>query len=92
MERYKVNPDQLRIFVHYYPSYFHLHVHFLSTASVSAACAIGKAHFLSDIIDNIENVDGDYYQKKTLSVFIGTQDPLLRRFVDKGRTLNSVLE
>ena len=80
-----MNPDQLRIFIHYYPSYYHLHVHFMSTANVSGACAIGRAHFVNEIIDNIENIDPNYYQKKTLSVAIGNQNPLLQRFIDERR-------
>ena len=57
----------------------------MSTAHVSASCAIGRAHFVNDIIDNIEKIDGNFYQKKTLSVAIGNQNPLLHRFIDEGR-------
>ena len=91
-DKYKVDPNQLRIFVHYYPSYYHLHVHFMSTANVYVSCAIGKAHFVDDIIDNIENIDADFYQKKTLAVAIGSQNPLLQRFVDEGRLTKPMSE
>lgn len=51
MDKYGVRADELRIFVHYQPSYYHLHVHFLHTKhDAGASMAAGKAHLLDDII------------------------------------------
>ena len=42
---------------------------------------VGKAHLVSDVIDNIENVSGDFYAKKTLPVTLREKDPLLKLFL-----------
>ncbi len=50
-ERYGVGPADLRVFVHYPPSYFHFHVHITHVkASYGLTSAVGKAHLLDDII------------------------------------------
>lgn len=50
-ELYGVRADQLRVFVHYQPSYYHFHVHVCHVAlAASAGMAVGKAHLLDDII------------------------------------------
>lgn len=41
---------------------------------------MGKAHLVSDVIDNIENVSDDFYAKKTLPVTLREKDPLLELF------------
>lgn len=43
---------KLRCFIHYQPSYYHLHVHILSSDYTSHPGAIvGQAHLLQDVID-----------------------------------------
>ena len=42
---------------------------------------MGKAHLVSDVIDNIENVSSDFYAKKTLPVTLREKDPLLELFL-----------
>jgi hypothetical protein len=49
-DRYSVPPDQLRMFVHYLPSYYHFHVHVTHVKLSSMGAAVGKAHLLEDII------------------------------------------
>ena len=51
-QRYGVPPSQLRIYVHYQPSYYHFHVHFCHTGlnANGPGAAVGKAHLLDDII------------------------------------------
>eukprot|EP00112_Aurelia_sp_Birch-Aquarium-sp1_P001858 Seg1201.5 transcript_id=Seg1201.5/GoldUCD/mRNA.D3Y31 product="m7GpppX diphosphatase" protein_id=Seg1201.5/GoldUCD/D3Y31 len=85
VNKYKVNPQQLRIFFHYYPSYYHLHIHFMSSSSISGSCATAKAHLLDDVIDSLENIDGDFYKKKTITAVLGNQDPLLKKFIAEGK-------
>lgn len=48
--RYNVPADQLRLFVHYPPSYYHFHVHVTHVAWEGAGALVGKAHLLDDII------------------------------------------
>jgi hypothetical protein len=51
VRRYGLEPDELRIFVHYQPSYYHLHVHFMHVKhDAGAGMAAGKAHLLDDLI------------------------------------------
>lgn len=51
VERYGVREDELRVYVHYQPSYYHLHVHFLHVKyDAGPGMAVGKAHLLNDII------------------------------------------
>ena len=56
-ERYGVQADQLRIFVHYQPSYYHFHVHVCHVGlTVSAGMAVGKAYLLDDIIGTFHSI------------------------------------
>ena len=51
MSRYGVAADQLRVYLHYQPSYYHLHMHFLHVKhDAGMGMAVGKAHLLSDVI------------------------------------------
>ena len=40
----------------------------------------GRAHLLQDIIDNIENIDNNFYVKKTLCSELKEQSKLLSLF------------
>ncbi|KAG1669567.1 hypothetical protein FOA52_006340 [Chlamydomonas sp. UWO 241] len=74
--KYGVPASQLRMFVHYPPSYYHLHVHVTHVkAAYGGSSAVGKAHLLDDIIENIE-FRPDYYQQRTLSFVVGVNDEL----------------
>ncbi|BDA50605.1 m7GpppX diphosphatase [Coccomyxa sp. Obi] len=80
VERYGIREDELRVYIHYQPSYYHLHVHFLHVShDAGAGMAVGKAHLLNDIIDNIE-IMPDYYARRTLTYVLGERDPLLQAF------------
>eukprot|EP00242_Pyramimonas_sp_CCMP2087_P014524 CAMPEP_0198197488 /NCGR_PEP_ID=MMETSP1445-20131203/1092_1 /TAXON_ID=36898 /ORGANISM="Pyramimonas sp., Strain CCMP2087" /LENGTH=301 /DNA_ID=CAMNT_0043866787 /DNA_START=65 /DNA_END=970 /DNA_ORIENTATION=- len=79
-EKYGIAEDKLRIFVHYQPTYYHFHVHFVHTSYMGSGTACGQAHLLDDVIENIANVSSDYYQKRTLHFSLGESHPLLQRF------------
>lgn len=68
---YKINPSEIRVYVHYYPSYYHFHVHFAHT-SQHFGLHVGKAILLETIIYNL-SIQSDYYQRATLEVVIGEQ-------------------
>lgn len=55
----------MRSFIHYHPSYYHFHVHFVHSDLVTANCSVGKAHLLEDVIENIRHRD-TYYQVEVL--------------------------
>lgn len=51
VHKYGVREDELRVYIHYQPSYYHLHVHFLHVKyDAGAGMAAGKAHLLNDVI------------------------------------------
>ena len=48
LSRHEVAAEQLRVYLHYQPSYYHLHVHFLHVKhDAGMGMAVGKAHLLS---------------------------------------------
>eukprot|EP00286_Rhodomonas_abbreviata_P001933 CAMPEP_0181290856 /NCGR_PEP_ID=MMETSP1101-20121128/1647_1 /TAXON_ID=46948 /ORGANISM="Rhodomonas abbreviata, Strain Caron Lab Isolate" /LENGTH=275 /DNA_ID=CAMNT_0023395189 /DNA_START=9 /DNA_END=836 /DNA_ORIENTATION=- len=67
--RYGVLPSQLRVYLHYQPTFYHLHVHFTHLLAEAPGTEAGRAHLLSDVIDNI-SLYPDYYQKKTMTFAI----------------------
>eukprot|EP00744_Colponema_vietnamica_P006985 GILI01010088.1.p1 GENE.GILI01010088.1~~GILI01010088.1.p1 ORF type:complete len:333 (+),score=51.77 GILI01010088.1:56-1054(+) len=83
-EKYKASPNQFRVFVHYLPSYYHFHVHFVGTTSDMVNALPGKGVLLEDIIDNIECFDSNYYQKKTMTIEVGENEYIFSQFVQAG--------
>ena len=73
---YDIPSDQLRVYLHYQPSYYHLHVHFTQVSYAAPKSSVGEAHLLHDVIDNIERIDAKFYQKCQLS-FIVKESSLL---------------
>ncbi|XP_034947745.1 m7GpppX diphosphatase [Chelonus insularis] len=65
-ETYNISENQLKIFFHYQPSYYQLHVHFITLDVENAGSFVERAHLLSTVISNIQMVP-DYYQKTTLT-------------------------
>ncbi|KAJ7588136.1 scavenger mRNA decapping enzyme [Mycena floridula] len=66
----------LRMFIHYQPSYYHFHVHIVhADYEVGLGAAVGQAHLLDDVISLLE-VDGDIFEKMTLTYGIGDQHGL----------------
>lgn len=73
---YGVPPNQIRVFFHYPPQFYHLHVHYTAlNAAMGSGCHIERAHLLDDVIDNIA-ADGEYYTKANLTIRLGEKDPL----------------
>ncbi|PFX24599.1 m7GpppX diphosphatase-like [Stylophora pistillata] len=77
--KYGVAGDELQVYVHYQPSYYHFHVHFTHIKYSAPGCSLGKAHLLHDVIDNIENIDSNYYSKRTLLCLFKENDKLFQR-------------
>jgi m7GpppX diphosphatase len=83
---YGVRSDQLRIFVHYQPQFYHFHVHFTRLEN-ELGCQVERGHLLSDIIQNLE-MDSDYYAKRTISYKLETSSELFS-LLQKRRQLAS---
>lgn len=54
-----VEPDQLKLYVHYQPTYYHFHIHIVHVAlEAGATQATGKAVGLDSIIETLEVMQG----------------------------------
>ncbi|CAM9160252.1 unnamed protein product [Scytosiphon promiscuus] len=84
---YGVPEEQLRVFVHYMPQFYHFHVHFTrvhNTIGVEAE----RAHLLVDIIQNLEMAPtsggggggGSYYETRTMQFRVRENDALHKAF------------
>ncbi|KAI9025820.1 HIT-like domain-containing protein [Phycomyces nitens] len=75
-EKFDLEPHQLRLFVHYQPSYYHFHVHITAMSFMDApGVTAGQAHLLDTIIDMLK-LCPDYYQRATLPFVVGEHHPL----------------
>ena len=75
-DKFGVATDQLRVYLHYMPSYYHLHVHFVHAShDASFGMAAGKSHALQDVISSLEMLP-EYYQRASLTCALGQNDPL----------------
>lgn len=83
VKKYNTSRDRLRIFFHYQPSYYHVHVHFAHLDYDAPGINAGKAHLLDDVIDNIR-LDGKFYQKKTLTFYVNESHELCGKFRQHG--------
>ncbi len=73
--KFNIPKEHIIAFLHYYPTYYHLHVHYCHVNSVTAELLPGRSHLLADVIENIE-MQGDYYQKRTLPVRLTGTHPV----------------
>ncbi|KAK4809400.1 hypothetical protein QYF61_009655 [Mycteria americana] len=83
-KRFGVPGSQLRIYLHYQPSYYHLHVHFTALGYDAPGCSVERAHLLADVIDNLA-MDSMYYQKRALTFALRADELLLKKFQEAGR-------
>ncbi|GMT10794.1 hypothetical protein PFISCL1PPCAC_2091, partial [Pristionchus fissidentatus] len=83
-EKYNVRPDQIRIYFHYQPSFYHLHMHFVILSYDAPATGIYQAIPLEDVIDHLK-MDSLFYKKATLSFLRKKNDRLLEMYRKAGR-------
>ncbi|XP_041098438.1 m7GpppX diphosphatase [Polyodon spathula] len=84
MKRYGVPSHRLRVYLHYQPSYYHLHVHFTALGYETPGCGVERAHLLSDVIQNLQS-DTQYYHSRTLTYPLRADDALLHKLREAGR-------
>uniref|UniRef100_A0A8C2J666 m7GpppX diphosphatase n=1 Tax=Cyprinus carpio TaxID=7962 RepID=A0A8C2J666_CYPCA len=82
--QYSVPPSKLRVYLHYQPSYYHLHVHFTSVEYDAPGCRVERAHLLSDVIQNLQ-ADSSYYRNRSLAFPLRADDGLLLKFKEAGK-------
>ena len=83
VEKYGLSPSEVRMYLHYQPSYYHLHVHVTNLMFTPPASGCDKAHLLETVISNIQ-LDPCYYSKMTLSFVVREKDKLYQKYKDSG--------
>uniref|UniRef100_A0A672KCK8 m7GpppX diphosphatase n=2 Tax=Sinocyclocheilus grahami TaxID=75366 RepID=A0A672KCK8_SINGR len=83
-QQYGIPQRKLRMYLHYQPSYYHLHVHFTSLEFDAPGCRVERAHLLSDVIQNLQ-ADSSYYRNRSLAFPLRADDGLLLRFKEAGK-------
>lgn len=78
--------SQLRIYVHYQPSYYHFHVHFTHLNYLAPGSNVERAHLLQDVIENLQ-LYPNFYSQKTLSFVIQEGSALITEYKKRGRLL-----
>lgn len=73
---YGVLYNQMRIFIHYHPQFYRLHVHFTRLEN-EFGCTVERGHLLSDVIQNLE-MDSNYYTNRTLTYKLRTNEALYK--------------
>lgn len=79
VEKYQdIKPDQLRLFVHYHPSYYHLHIHcvIVSHPGLGDGIGAGKAILLEEVIDQLQWLGEEGFKKKTMTYTLGENHKL----------------
>ncbi|XP_074891029.1 m7GpppX diphosphatase [Buteo buteo] len=84
VKHFSVPGSQLRIYLHYQPSYYHLHVHFTALGYDAPGSSVERAHLLADVIDNL-TMDSLYYQKRALTFALRADELLFKKFQEAGR-------
>jgi m7GpppX diphosphatase len=74
-KRTGIDKHKVRMYVHYFPTYFHFHVHFAHLDCEGKTVQFEKAHDFNGVIMNIE-MQGDYYQKADLLLELDIDNPL----------------
>ncbi|XP_029158900.1 m7GpppX diphosphatase [Nylanderia fulva] len=90
-KKFNIPASQLRIYFHYQPSYYYLHVHFCYLMFEAPGIYVAKAHLLSTVISNLELMS-DYYTKAVLSYIVFKDNPLYKKFKSHGALETSTCE
>lgn len=77
---YAIQPDELRIFLHYQPSYYHFHIHIVNIAhpGIGEEMGVGKTVLLEDIIDELNYLGPEGYMRKNITYVIRENHELWR--------------
>ena len=74
-EIYGIPSNQIRIFVHYQPQFYHFHIHFTRLEN-EIGSTVERGHMVCDIIQNLQ-LDDEYYKKRTITYKLARGMPLL---------------
>lgn len=78
---FMVRSDELRIFIHYQPSYYYFHLHIINTRypAGNEDLTVGKAVLLEDAIEALTYSGPDGYMERTISYSISENHDLWKR-------------
>jgi m7GpppX diphosphatase len=65
-DTYHIDEQNLKMFFHYDPSTYHLHIHFVNMANSQARSSVEYSHELHNVIFNL-SICSDYYQRAILN-------------------------
>jgi len=65
-KKYGITEENLKIYFHYEPSTYHLHIHFVNILNKEMNSSVEYSHELNNVIYNI-SICSDYYQKVVLN-------------------------
>ena len=66
LSKYGLNESNLKIYIHYEPTTYHLHIHFVNIEFTEANSSVEYSHEINSIIYNL-GIDYNYYQKIILN-------------------------
>lgn len=77
---YAIRPDEIRLFVHYQPSYYHFHIHAVNIKhqGLGSGIAAGKAILLEEVIEQLRLLGEGGFMSKTITYAIGENHDLWR--------------
>ena len=61
-EKYELDECYIKMFFHYEPSTYHLHIHFVNAANHDSRSSVEYSHELYNVLFNL-SICSDYYQK-----------------------------
>lgn len=67
--KYPIPRDQLRLYVHYQPSFYHFHIHVVNSnyTGMGQTILAGKAILLEEVIESLKLLGKDGFAKKTIT-------------------------
>ena len=66
-DTYHIDEHHLKMFFHYDPSTYHLHIHFVNMANSQAGSSVEYSHELHNVIFNL-SICSDYYTRAVLNI------------------------
>ncbi|RSH90865.1 hypothetical protein EHS25_010041 [Saitozyma podzolica] len=91
-ENFGVAKNKLRLFIHYQPSYYHLHVHVVHIESEGfMGMTVGQAHLLDDVISLLElsppAPEPSILARMTLTYLLGVEHGLYQPLVEASESI-----
>jgi m7GpppX diphosphatase len=65
--KFNIEPDKLRMYFHYPPSFWYLHIHVNLFDFLIPGINVEYSHMLSTVIENL-TIDSDYYKKVNIEI------------------------